>query len=1197
MISDDYYQVGGSLEYQHPAYVVRQADHDLYRELKNGNYCYVLNSRQMGKSSLRVQVMKTLKQEDLKCASVDITGIGSNVTPNEWYGGLISELLRGFGLTRKVDFKTWWRQQEVTSPIQRLKEFIEDVLLTEFSQNIVIFIDEIDSILRIPFKDDFFAFIRACYNYRADQSAYKRLTFCLLGVATPSNLIQNKDRTPFNIGQAIELHPFQLHEVQPLVQGLVGKVDDPQGTVKEILAWSGGQPFLTQKLCQLVVENANRGIVADDFSRKRSPSPRLPESDSPFLDQLIREALTEHGDLADQLEVLMRSQVIENWAAQDEPEHLRTIRDRLLRNQKQAGRLLTLYQQILNQSSQNGQSASLPKGIVADDSPEQMELRLTGLVVKRDGRLQIYNRIYAEVFNRTWVEHTLAELRPYAADLAAWVESGEQDETCLLRGQALLNAQLWAADKNLGTQDYRFLAASQQLAKQEVQTILEREQQATRVLASANHQAKQRIRIGSAILALCLVLAVIAGLLTRTALQDQRLAQAGARLEQAGVNALQQFESQQIEALLSAMQAGQELQHLVQHRPLAQYPATNPLFALQQILDQIREKNQLQGDQGRVLSVSFSPRSQRIVSTGQDGTVWLWGQTQRPIANLKGHEGWVKQARFSPDGQRLATVGFDGVRLWDQTGKPLAQLIGHGGGVMDVIFSPDSQWVITGGQDGTVRVWDLTGKLLQTLNGQQGEVHALAISPGGQRLIAGGVAGMRLWTRVGNQFTPTPLPSSLPVQTWVSGVGFSRNGQLLATAGLDGATLWDRKGDAIAQFKRHQGKVNSVRFSPTLATGDILASAGSDGTIRLWNQSGQQLTEFRGHQGKVNSISFSPDGQTLVSAGDDGSIRLWQPARRAIPTFDGHQHEIYSVRFSPDGRRLATAGQDRTVRLWTSTGEPLRTFKGFQGRVLSLSFSPDGQRLAMGGFEEQIRLWTVEGTLLHEFKGNSNGSFSVTFSPDSQLLAVGGEESAQIWTLEGTLLAELKPDQPTRIKEICFSPDGKMVATAGADGSLRLWNLDGTVVKQFEEQNTAVHTVSFSPDGRLIVTAGLDGIVRLWDRDGKLHHELKGHTGAIQTSSFSPDSQLVATAGSDGSVRLWSQTGALIAEYRTDTAIIYSISFSPDGRSLAIAGDDGRVRLWPVNSLDQLLERGCDWLHDYLIAHPNAPKLCSRESL
>ncbi|MFP3345326.1 hypothetical protein R0J87_22865, partial [Halomonas sp. SIMBA_159] len=82
----------------------------------------------------------------------------------------------------------------------------------------------------------------------------------------------------------------------------------------------------------------------------------------------------------------------DNWASQDEPPHLRTIRDRVLRSEQRASGLLGLYLQILQRGK-----------IPADDSSEVIELLLSGLVVKRQGYLQVYNPIYQVVFNQEWV--------------------------------------------------------------------------------------------------------------------------------------------------------------------------------------------------------------------------------------------------------------------------------------------------------------------------------------------------------------------------------------------------------------------------------------------------------------------------------------------------------------------------------------------------------------------------------------------------------------------------------------------------------------------------------------------------------------------------------------------------------------------------------------------------------------------------
>lgn len=349
-----FYVVGGTLRRDAPSYVTRQADDDLYESLSVGQVCYLLTSRQMGKSSLMVRTAIRLRADGVSVAVLDLTALGQNLSAEQWYQGLLG--LIGEQLNLEDELEDFWIANKQVGPLRRWMRAIREVVMTGKQGRIIVFVDEIDAVRSLPFStDEFFAGIRQFYNQRAEDSEMERLVFCLLGVATPSDLIRDPRTTPFNIGRRIELTDFTESEASPLTQGFGMEEEIAGPTLNRILYWTGGHPYLTQRLCQAVAENGGanlRGV--DRITESLFMSPRARERDDNLL----------------------------------------FVRDRLLRaGESDRVGVLDLYAKVLRQERLRDDEAN----------PLISVLRLSGIVRAADGYLFVRNRIYGEVFDSEWV--------------------------------------------------------------------------------------------------------------------------------------------------------------------------------------------------------------------------------------------------------------------------------------------------------------------------------------------------------------------------------------------------------------------------------------------------------------------------------------------------------------------------------------------------------------------------------------------------------------------------------------------------------------------------------------------------------------------------------------------------------------------------------------------------------------------------
>jgi hypothetical protein len=363
-VRQSFYTVGGTVRRDAECYVEREADTELYKALTCGQFCYVLTPRQMGKSSLMVRTAVRLKEEGAGVVVLDLTALGENLTAEQWYCGMLSQM--GAQLDLEDELLEFWEVNVKLGPLQRWMAAIRRIILPRYIGRAVVFIDEIDAVLSLPFTtDEFFSGIRELYNERAADRELERLTFCLMGVATPSELIRDTRRTPFNIGRRIELNDFTKLEARPLAKGLRGRARERAAILRRILYWTGGHPYLTQRLCQEAADDPVVGNSAD-------------------IDRLCEE-------------------IYFGRRSRECDPNLLFVRERILRSEADVTALLGLYQRIWR-----------GKRVTDEESnPLVNVLRLSGVVRLRAGCLEVRNRIYERVFDDRWVANNMpdADLR------------------------------------------------------------------------------------------------------------------------------------------------------------------------------------------------------------------------------------------------------------------------------------------------------------------------------------------------------------------------------------------------------------------------------------------------------------------------------------------------------------------------------------------------------------------------------------------------------------------------------------------------------------------------------------------------------------------------------------------------------------------------------------------------------------------
>lgn len=1133
------YQTGGSLSTDFPTYVERPADIELYQNIKAGNFCYVLAARQMGKSSLRVRAMDKLAKEDnYKCVSIDITSLGSqNTEPSDWFYSFLHNVAKGLQL--KTDVNLWWKQKKDFTPVARLLDFFEEIVLNEIYNNIVIFIDEIDSLMGLDKNkfstDDFFAAIRQLFNMRVDNHAMNRLNFVILGVATPEDLMSDSSRTPFNIGVPIQLDNFSHDAARPLLIGFEHVPIDREALLAEIMNWTNGQPYLSQKLCKSIAESTTFDID---------------------IEQLV----FRHVD-----KLFFASNNFDN------DHNISHIDNRIKDETKYNAQMLGQYEQLIS------------LGVLKyNGSTPQIRLKLTGLLIEKFGYLIIANKIYRQRFDHDWLMNALQKLRrPYSDILNEWLLYKKDASQLQLSSEKIEEIHNWSKQKS----------DLSNLERQFVDAILSDERR-------TSEAEKQRLRkrgTVTAVLLFVLSIAIVVSVLLAINMSEKRdeAKKYAAELDEkrdiikASKDSIEQkhlrlqrttqqlkvekqtSDSLRIIAIIQGKRNENLYKSLSELTNAQEYEIINPTIALQKAhnAQQIATNEQVENTLYRLYSnnifydelqpktngqlLSFSPGNDLLLIKNSNQIALYNINTE--VSKTLNTDSPVSKAFISANGKFITcctrnnkAIVFDhkakklysveipkdaNNRVADisNNGEYLAfaskqnygilyhlqkdnykKLVGHNGVINSIRFSEDSKRLITGSSDETAAEWNMKGDMEQRFTEHRSEVVDAVISPNGKYYATASKSGNCIFWKSRSDYVwlkKHTKPATL--------IRFSPNSQYLISGSRDEtAQIWSIEGNNINTLKSGSINFSDISFNKN---GTSVYTLSTDNKLREWKLYGIEYMRSEQNQGVINAISFSTDGSYLASGSNDNKLMLWglkgdlhkevelnnrikdlviSPVRKEVYVavqheirkydFDGkfigsyskHNKEIIEIKLSNDGSILLSCALDNKLLMWNTHTGNYRTYHEFDAKIKNIAISANNNYIAASDIDHNIFVFNSKGQTINVFgKEKVNTAFLKFSEPDNYIVTNENENSITYRNIDGTI-----------VKRITFADDFdtpfisksmKYVLAYTTDKQLKLYDMKGNQLHTIESSYVPV-SVSFSGNDEIIAIGYRNGMIMIY---------------------------------------------------------------------------------------------------------------------
>ncbi len=386
---------------------------------------------------------------------------------------------------------------------------------------------------------------------------------------------------------------------------------------------------------------------------------------------------------------------------------------------------------------------------------------------------------------------------------------------------------------------------------------------------------------------------------------------------------------------------------------------------------------------------------------------------------------------------------------------------------------------------------------------------------------------------------------------------WSTDGATVATAGTDGIVrLFPAAGGPAQALQAHTAEVRRIAFIGA----DAMVTAGADRRVYLWSLKGGAPTSLGELDAAVDDLQVSPDGSTVLALSDVGTLSSFRiQATQSQSALTPPTTQVTAVAWGPAGH-LAVATSDGHVRIQRADG----TTSGFQlpEAQTRLRWSPDGERLAGIGRKPVAYTMPAQGGAWLQIP---------TFGANALDVAISNERVAVVGWNSDVLVTDFKNQRRTKLQGhrgvvdlVDFDADGGRLLTASRDGTAKVWDLTGGEPLTLTGHRARLRSARFSADGKQVLTASDDGTARLWpldhDRSTKILSD--GDADWQRAASWSTDGAYAIVGGNDGVARVWSADGTLVRRVAHPDAIAAAALDANGTRALVATGSVARI--WSV---------------------------------